>query len=118
MRLNREIVAAHDTLSTLGRTLVVTLAQRSAPLGRPLRPDERVPVRWTVSAPEDDAIRGKTARRHHRLRRLLTEAESQGAAPTDDDLAQALGVSRRTILRDMQALHERTNVPPTRKRKR
>jgi predicted DNA-binding transcriptional regulator YafY len=38
------------------------------------------------------------------LQRLLYEAQAQGAAPTDDDLAAALDVSRRTVLRDMAAL--------------
>jgi predicted DNA-binding transcriptional regulator YafY len=75
-------------------------------------------VRWSVSAPEDEVIPGKDQRRRHRLVRLLNEAEQQGAAPTDDDLAAALGVSRRTILRDMRALAVDMPIPATRKRKR
>ena len=74
-------------------------------------------VDWTISAPEDETLADKTERRRHRLRRLLQEAESQNAAPTDDDLARALGVSRRTILRDMQDLAQEISRPPTRKRK-
>jgi biotin operon repressor len=50
------------------------------------------------------------------LRRLLAEAEAQGAAPTDDDLARALGISRRTVLRDMEALREAGVTFPTRRR--
>ena len=46
------------------------------------------------------------ARRRHRLQRLLTEAEAQGAAPTVDDLARALGVSRATVKRDLAALRQ------------
>ena len=59
----------------------------------------------------------KSERRLYRLKRLLDEAEKQGGAPTDDDLAQALGVSRRTILRDMQSVSKEIPKPPTRKRK-
>ncbi|GAB4581708.1 MAG: AAA family ATPase [Anaerolineales bacterium] len=115
--LNRAIVAAYDQLQPVPRTKTVFLAHRAAPLGRALREDELVPVQWTILAPEDEAISDKTAQRQHRLKRLLTEAEARGAAPTDDDLAQALNVSRRTILRDMQILAEELPRPPTRKRK-
>jgi AraC-like DNA-binding protein len=115
--LNRAIVAAYDEGMNIPRVVPVTLARREAPLGRPLREDETVTVPWTISAPEDEALLDKTTQRQHRLKRLLHEAEAHGAAPTDDDLAQALGVSRRTILRDMQALSEELPRPPTRKRK-
>jgi DNA-binding SARP family transcriptional activator len=91
----------------------VLLAHRDAPLGRPLRRQELVRVRWTLAAPDDAAIGGKAERRRHRLRRLLTEAALHEAAPTDDDLARALGVSRRTILRDIAVLGGQT---PTRRR--
>jgi DNA-binding SARP family transcriptional activator len=70
--------------------------------GAPLR------VRWTVDAgPADVALRhaqGAIALRRARLERLLEEAQSQGAAPSSADLAQALGVSRRTVQRDLAAL--------------
>jgi biotin operon repressor len=102
--LNRAILAAHDRLSQKARQISVTLARQDAPLGRSLVAAELVAVRWTVDAPEDELIPGKSARRQYRLQRLLTEATAQGAAPTDDQLAAALGVSRRTILRDMEML--------------
>jgi hypothetical protein len=102
--LNRRIVMAHDQLAGAPRELSVRLARADVPLGRALRADEFVQVQWTLSAPEDESIADKAARRRHRLKRLLAEAQQQGGAPTDDDLAQALGVSRRTILRDMQSL--------------
>jgi DNA-binding SARP family transcriptional activator/tetratricopeptide (TPR) repeat protein len=116
--LNRAIVAAHDRLSASSRVISVSLARREAPLGRPLRPEEFITVRWTVEAPEDEAIEDKTVRRRQRLKRLLHEAEGQGAAPTDGDLAGALGVSRRTILRDLQAMGPESGGFPTRKRKK
>lgn len=116
--LNRQIVAAYDELTSTPRGLSVRLARRAAPLGRALKPDEFVTVHWTVHAPADEAIRDKSTSRRFRLQRLLREAQAQDAAPTDDDLARALGVSRRTILRDMQALSQTSSKPPTRKRKR
>jgi DNA-binding SARP family transcriptional activator len=115
--LNHEIVSAHDRLGSTQRVISFQLAQRTAPLGRTLLPHEFAAVAWTVSAPEDEAIADKTERRLYRLRRLLHEAEAQNAAPTDDDLARALGVSRRTILRDMQAVTHNKKEPSTRKRK-
>jgi DNA-binding SARP family transcriptional activator len=115
--LNRTIVAAYDQYTARRRVISVSLARREAPLGRTLRPDEYVSVQWTVEAPEDEAIGAKAARRQMRLRRLLDEAERQGAAPTDGDLARALGVSRRTILRDLKSLAGEIPQPGTRKRK-
>ncbi len=101
--LHRDIARAYRGL---GRVIQMRLARADAPTGRPLREDEWVTVRWTVHAPEDDAIEHKVARRRHRLQRLLTEAEAQGAAPTVDDLARALGVSRATVKRDLAALRQ------------
>jgi hypothetical protein len=115
--LNRAIVEAYDVLVPVARTQTVSLASLSAPLGRALRPDEYVTVTWTINASEDSAIADKTERRLYRLARLVQQAEASGAAPTDADLAQALGVSRRTILRDMQTLKRMRSSPPTRKRK-
>jgi tetratricopeptide (TPR) repeat protein len=114
--LNRQIVAAHDVLTGTVRTKLADLARRDAPLGRSLRPDEVVAVHWTVYGPEDNAIADKTGRRRYRLERLMRQAEAYGAAPTDADLAEALGVSRRTILRDMQEIALDRSTPPTRKR--
>lgn len=99
------------------RTIVVSLASSSAPLGRPLRVDELIEVRWTVASPDDAAIAGKSDRRRHRIARLLGEAAALGAAPTDDDLAAALGVSRRTILRDLAELDDALTAT-TRRRSR
>jgi DNA-binding SARP family transcriptional activator len=67
-----------------------------------------VQVRWTVDAGSADAalqqVRGTVALRRARLSRLLGEAAAQGAAPTAADLAQVLGVSKRTAQRDLAAL--------------
>jgi predicted DNA-binding transcriptional regulator YafY len=65
-------------------------------------------VQWTLADPlVDNALLqrdGPAALRRFRLQRLLREAAAQGAAPTNDDLATALKVSRRTIQRDLKAL--------------
>lgn len=107
--LNRAIMAAVEARSgSTGATGIVRLAHVAAPLGRTLRPDELVEVRWTLHAPDDDEISDTSERRRHRLRRLLDEAARCDAAPTDDDLATALGVSRRTILRDMATFGDST----------
>jgi hypothetical protein len=92
----------------------VRLPRAEAPTGRPLRDDEWVKVTWTVTASGDAEITGKVAYRHHQLLRLLREAAEQGAAPTVPDLAAALGVSTRTIKRDLAALRAAGHSVPTR----
>lgn len=116
--LNRAIMDAIDARSTIDSVMVVQLARTTAPLGRTLRPDERVEVHWTLHAADDAAFTDGIARRRHRLRRLLDEAASAGAAPTDDDLGSALGVSRRTILRDMTSFGDEAVPATTRRRRR
>jgi hypothetical protein len=111
--LNQAIITELSGEADTQTSQEVLLAHREAPLGRPLRREELVRVRWTLTAPDDAAIDDKAERRRHRLQRLLTEAASHEAAPTDDDLARALGVSRRTILRDIAVLGDQT---PTRRR--
>lgn len=119
--LHCEMESRWQALQARPTTHLVSLARVDAPLGRPLHAAEHVEVSWTVDAGEADAAilrqHGKVALRQHRLRRLLAEASAQEAAPTDDDLAQALGVSRRTILRDMEALAQAGFTSPTRRRK-
>ncbi len=113
-----EIVATYRRLraSTQAHRISIYLPRSGAPLGRPLREDEFLAVRWTVAAPEDETITNKVARRRQRILRLLHEAQAQGAAPTHSHLAEALGVSRRTIERDLATLHRQEDLvlPPTR----
>jgi tetratricopeptide (TPR) repeat protein len=96
--------------AALGRQVRVRLARPDAPTGQPLTDDERVEVVWTVDAGEPDAAllasEGKVALRRARLLRLVEEAREQGAVPTQDDLARALGVTRRTIRSDLAALRQ------------
>lgn len=111
--LNRRLRAALEARS---QTVRVRLVRVDVPLGRKLSDDDYVSVRWTIYAPGDDAVANRGERRRHVLLRLLQEAEAQGGAPTDSDLAEALDVSRRTILRDMEKLHEKGHALPTRRR--
>jgi AraC-like DNA-binding protein len=99
--LNRETRAA---LLACSRVIEVSLASADAPRGKKLASADFITVRWTISTPGDQRIASESVRRQQVLRRLVDEAAAQNAAPTDDDLARALGVSRRTVLRDMQAL--------------
>ena len=82
---------------------------------------ERVLVQWTIHAGADDTrfarMHGKIALRHARIVRLLAEAQAQGAAPTDRDLAQALQVSQRTIIADIALLRAQGIACTTRRRK-
>ena len=128
VRLHRTIESEIAKLPVGGATpgeapgsQVFLLARCDAPLGKPLTDTEKVAVRWTLDAGEADAIilrqHGKAALRQHRIRRLLIEANTQGASPTDEDLARALGVNRRTILRDMTVLQASGEALPTRRRK-
>jgi DNA-binding SARP family transcriptional activator/tetratricopeptide (TPR) repeat protein len=112
MPLHRQIVAAWQALQP--RRLEVRLPRAGAPGGRPLRDDEYVAVTWTVEAPEDRSLSGKADRRQARLSRLLREAAEQGAAPTVEDLAAALGVSEPTARRDLAALRQAGNPVETR----
>jgi DNA-binding SARP family transcriptional activator len=114
--VNREIVAAHAQLAQTAAQVTARVVRSTVPLGRSLTEADYAAVRWTVHAPEDEAISDRSQRRRFVLKRLLDEAAGQGAAPTDDDLAQALGVSRRTILRDMEALEQAGVKRSTRKR--
>ncbi len=111
--LNRQIMHA---LQQQAEQQTVQLVKASVPLGSALTAADYKTVTWTISLPTDALIASSVARRRHILQRLLTEAEAQGAAPTDTDLANVLGVSRRTILRDMEALAADNVTLPTRRR--
>ena len=75
---------------------------------RSTRNQPAAPVTWTVDAgPADRALkqaRGAIALRRSRLQRMIQQAESQGVRPREADLAEALGVSIRTVQRDLAHL--------------
>ncbi len=93
---------------------LVHLPRLGVPTGRPLRQEEWLEVRWTVSSPQDRAFENKVERRLFQLERLLCEAQTQGAAPTVSDLALALGNSEATIKRDLALLRQRHTQLSTR----
>lgn len=119
--LHREIEAHWQALYPPPATVCTALTRADAPLGKALTAADRVIVTWTIDAGEADAEilcrEGKVALRRHRLCRLIAQARAQGAAPTDADLAAALGVNLRTIERDVAALRAAGRPAPTRKRK-
>ncbi len=82
--------------------ITVELPAVDAPSGRPLRAEDHVTVLWTI-AHRDDPHDAREARAI-RLMRLATEAAQQGAAPTVDHLASALGASRSTVRRTLAEL--------------
>ncbi|MBU0512173.1 MAG: AAA family ATPase, partial [Chloroflexi bacterium] len=108
LREQWEHFLACTSSTTSQRWMQVFLARSGSPTGGPLSNAKQVPVVWTVDAgPEDEEIRGKegkVALRRARLRRLLREAHDQGGVPTQKDLANALGVSTRTIRGDLKVL--------------
>jgi DNA-binding SARP family transcriptional activator/Flp pilus assembly protein TadD len=84
----------------------ITLPRLGAPLRRHPTPDECTTILWTPNAgPLEPPLRRQHLRRA-RLRRLLTEAAVQGAAPTIEHLAQALNVSPATLNTDLAALRQ------------
>jgi hypothetical protein len=112
--LNRQIITA---VSHHSHHLQVHLVRADVPLGRKLSDADTIEITWTIYSPLDEMITNPSERRQAIIKRLLTEAAAQNAAPTDSDLAQALGVSRRTIERDMVALKGSDEVAFTRRRR-
>jgi len=76
--------------------------QVTGPAGLPIE------IEWTVDAGAADLAlknaRGSIALRQARLKRLIHEAHQQGGQPTNAQLAAALGVSVRTVQRDLAEL--------------
>jgi DNA-binding transcriptional regulator YhcF (GntR family) len=104
-------------LNGAGRQPVI-LAKREAGHGRPLRETELIQVSWTVDAGLEDRqigqLYGQKALRQVRIQRLLLEAIEQGVVASQEDLAQALQVTVRTIKRDFAELQEQGLYLPSR----
>jgi predicted XRE-type DNA-binding protein len=96
----------------------VILLSSQARHGRALGKVATREVTWTVDAGQEDRETehnyGRVALRQARLQRLLSEAVEQGAMASQEDVAQVLQVSVRTIKRDCQALQARDVFLPTR----
>ena len=100
-----------------GRQQVI-LAKREAGHGRPLWATELIQVSWTVDAGSEDRQvgqgYGQKGLRQVRIQRLLLEALEQGAVASQEDLAQTLKVTVRTIKRDFAELQEQGLYLPSR----
>ncbi len=96
----------------------VVLAERHAGGGQTLGETQTVTVVWTLDAGEEDRQvwqdHGAKALRLVRVQRLLLEAVEQEAAATQEDLAQGLNVSVRTIKRDFEELQGQGLYLPSR----
>lgn len=97
-------------LDELGQgQLWVYLVKRKAGHGKSLSETETKAVRWTVDAGAEDqevlSSHGRVALRQVRIQRLLSEAVEQDALASQEDVAQVLHVTVRTIKRDCKALH-------------
>lgn len=96
----------------------VILLSRDAAHGCALPQTATQEVTWTVHrGKEDHEVEkqyGTAALRQTRIQRLLGEAVEQGAVATQEDLAQALHVSVRTIKRDCADLQKQGVFLPTR----
>ncbi|MEM7338303.1 MAG: AAA family ATPase [Actinomycetota bacterium] len=98
----RAIAAAHSRQVTDQTERL--LPRADAPLGRRLNAVDMVPVKWTLSDPDDFIWADPGSRRRQQIRRLVAEATEQGAIPRVIDLAEGLNVSERTIRRDLAQL--------------
>ncbi|MCC7362452.1 MAG: DUF1670 domain-containing protein [Anaerolineales bacterium] len=122
----REVVSAAQELLGLDRPtgqvrsgqMRLVVASLRAPFGPPLDETARVEVTLTVDAGTADAAvlseQGRLAVRRGRILRLVEEALEQGGVLTEEDLARALQVTRRTIERDVQALRTAGHLVQTR----
>lgn len=122
----REVVRAAHELLGLDRPsgqvrpgqIRLVVASLRAPIGPPLAETARVEVTLTVDAGAEDATvlaeQGRLAMRQGRILRLVEEALEQGGVLTEEDLARALQVTRRTIERDVQALRAAGHLVQTR----
>jgi len=106
----QQIAADEVRREVIGRVAVGPRLQErrsGVPRGRPLREDELIEVIWNPGAPAQREVgqaANKAATRQQTLLRLCAEASAQDAEPTVGDLAEALGVTPRTVDRDIAAL--------------
>jgi transposase len=96
----------------------LVVASLAAPFGPPLSETDRVEVTLTVDAGSEDGEvqlrEGRVGLRRGRILRLMDEALEQGGVLTQEDLARALHVSRRTIERDVEVLKKEGHLIQTR----
>jgi hypothetical protein len=126
LRVSRELLSAAqemligDVPAAVVRPgqIRLVVASMDAPFGPPLDETDKVEVTLTVDAGEEDAqvrVReGREGLRRGRIVRLTEEALEQGGVLTQEDVARALGVNRRTIARAVKALRVEGHLVQTR----
>ena len=87
----------------------------AAPTGRALGDDDYVSAMLTRSHPNDWSIEDPVERRRFRLQRIAAEALEQGGVARQSDLAAVLGVSDRTVKRDLAQLRRDGKTVVTRR---
>jgi hypothetical protein len=118
----KEIYPLHpddaDAQLGLGQIKLLVVAAEE-PAGKPLEHCQKVTVRLTLDAAQEDyqirLAHGVEGLRRSRILRLTTEARDQGGLLSYEDLAFRLfNCGVRTIVRDVQALRRREIEVPTR----
>lgn len=97
--------------------MIYHAVSKDEPPGRQLDKIKTVPVKLTISHPEDSEVlekKGIQGLRQHKLIRFSTEAYDQGGLLVQEDLALLLTSSTRTIQRDMKELRDQGINIPTR----
>jgi len=114
------LVGGLPTIALRPGQVRLVVAALDAPFGPPIAETGKIEVTLTVDAGTEDAMvlssYGRESLRQSRILRLTEEALEQGGVLTQEDLARVLGVDRRTILRDVQALQAEGNLVHTRGR--
>lgn len=103
-----------------GQMIVLAVAEHE-PAGKPLTECQMKPVVITVHTPADDTLRQAGDRqsiarvRRAQIQRVATEAVSQGAYLTVEDLAERiLNCGQRTLVRDLRTLRANGQTIPLR----
>jgi predicted transcriptional regulator len=126
LRVSRELLSAVQEILIGSRPATavrpgqirLVVARLRAPFGPPLTETEKVEVTLTVEDwAEDEKVKereGTERLRQGRILRLTEEALEQEGVLTQEDLARALGVSRRTIARAVKVLRAEGHLVQTR----
>jgi hypothetical protein len=97
-----ELVAEQSGLGREPGQITYQAIAIDEPAGKALRDCRKVPVHLTLVSDADQAVwaqEGAEAQRRQRVHRLVYEAQLQGGALSQEDLAYLLGTSTRTIKR-------------------
>lgn len=90
--------------------VVKTVIAQNAQHGPPLKKLKKVEVKLTLHAGKEDneliTSQGKKALRQHQIMRITDEARNQGGVLSQEDLAEILKVTPRTIQRDIKELRD------------